>query len=220
MYQLAMLNEAYGRERPTLDVIADIKEGLSVGDQEKTTTDLKRKPNLTRFMDELARLDSIRGPQFKESMTATQPYRTKQDRADRSRLGTDTKKASLADTYDPKQLAFRQNPLTPSAAKQWSYVFPNGRTIFLSFPCSHCNGKHFNFECKKRDEAKPARAAMQFGDGWDEEGGSSDESDGGENMMEEACAVYTCVMECRVGGNIGYLEPTSAFLWRVACRQR
>jgi hypothetical protein len=192
--KLAMLNEAYGRERPTLDVIADIKEGLSVSDQEKITTDLQRNPNLTRFMEELARLDSIRGPQFKESrsMTAPQPYRSRQDRGDQTRPRKDTKKTSLADTYDPKQLAFRQNPLTLSAAKQWSYVFPNGRTIFLSSPCSHCGAKHFNFECKKRDEHKNARAAMQFGEGWDE-GGDYD-SEEGEDFMEEACAAYTCVM--------------------------
>jgi hypothetical protein len=189
--KLAMLNEAYGRERPTLDVIANIKEGLSVSDQEKFTTDLQRNPNLTRFMEELARLDSIRGPQFKDSMSAAQPYRGRQDRGDQTRPRTDAKKTSLADTYDPKQLAFRQNPLTPSAAKQWSYVFPNCRTIFLSSPCSHCGAKHFNIECKKREEHRTARAAMQFGDGWDE--GGDDDSDEGEDFMEEACAAYTCV---------------------------
>jgi hypothetical protein len=191
--KLAMLNEAYGRERPVLDVISDIKEGMSIADQEKIITDLQKSPSMSRFLEELARLDSIRGPMFKEAMNSgKQRYNAQQDRSDtRNKAPYSTpapKKAPLSATYDPKQLAFRQNPLTPSAAKQWSYVFPNGRTIFLSSPCSHCGAKHFNFECKKRDAA---RAAMQFGDGWDE--GGDDDSDEGEDFMEEACAAYTCV---------------------------
>jgi hypothetical protein len=60
--KLAMLNEAYGRNRPILDVIVDIKEGMSIADQEKITTGLQRNPPMTRFMEELERLDSIRGP--------------------------------------------------------------------------------------------------------------------------------------------------------------
>jgi hypothetical protein len=196
--KLAMLNEAYGRERPVLDVISDIKEGMSIADQEKIITDLQNKPSMSRFLEELARLDSIRGPMFKDAMNSgKRRYNTQQDRSDtrnKAQYSTPTQKVQpLSATYDPKQLAFRQNPLTPSASKQWSYVFPNGRTIFLSTPCSHCGAKHFNFECKKRDEQRTAsaRAAMQFGEGWDE--GGSEESDEGEDFMEEACAAYTCV---------------------------
>jgi hypothetical protein len=194
--KLAMLNEAYGRNRPIMDVIADIKEGMSIADQEKITTDLQKCPTMTRFMEELERLDSIRGPQFKDLMTAA-ARGTRQGSAESSKktqYRTDPRKPSLAESYDSKQLAFRQNPLTPSAPKQWSYTFPNGRTIFLSSPCTHCGAKHFNFECDKRTpEPRQARAAISFGGAWDEGDDDDDGSGGEEDFMETACSQYVCI---------------------------
>jgi hypothetical protein len=192
--KLAMLNEAYGRNRPVGDVIADIKEGMSIADQEKITTDLQKCPTMTRFLEELERLDSIRGPQFKDLMTLG-PKGVRQSNTENSKKAqsrTDSRKPSLADSYDPKQLGFRQNPLTPAAPKQWSYVFPNGRTIFLSSPCTHCGAKHFNFECDKRATGPTqARAAVSFGGAWDE---GDDESSGDEDdFMEAACSQYMCI---------------------------
>jgi hypothetical protein len=187
--KLAMLNEAYGRNRPVLDVISDIKEGMSIGDQEKITADLHKSPSISRFLEEVARLDTIRGPMFKEAMTAGKArYNTATDKC---RMTSQTqKKQPLWESYDPKQLAFRKNPLGDSAAPQWSYVFPNGRTIFLSTPCAHCGAKHFNFECKKADR-KP-RAAAMFGEAWDETHDGSDEASDSDEM-EEACSTYICI---------------------------
>jgi hypothetical protein len=192
--KLAMLNEAYGRNRPVADVIADIKEGMSIADQEKITTDLQKCPTMTRFLEELERLDSIRGPRLKDLMTPG-PKGVRQSNTENSKKAqsrTDSRKPSLAESYDPKQLAFRQNPLTPAAPKQWSYVFPNGRTIFLSSPCTHCGAKHFNFECDKRATGSTqARGAVSFGGAWDE---GDDESSGDEeDFMEAACSQYMCI---------------------------
>jgi plasmid maintenance system killer protein len=187
--KLAMLNEAYGRNRPVLDVISDIKEGMLIGDQEKITADLHKSPAISRFLEEVARLDTIRGPMFKEAMTAGKArYNTA---TDKRRMTSQTqKKQPVWKSYDPKQLAFRKNPLGDSAAPQWSYVFPNGRTIFLSTPCTHCGAKHFNFECKKADR-KP-RAAAMFGEAWDETHEDSDEASDSDEM-EEACSTYVCI---------------------------
>jgi hypothetical protein len=194
--KLAMLNEPYGRERHVLDVISDIKEGMSISNQEKIMTDLQMSPTMSRFLEELARLDSIRGPMFKDAMNfGKQRYNALQNRSDkRSKAPYSNpapRKQPLLATYNPKQLAFRKNPLNTSAPPQWSYVFPNSRTIFLSTPCTHCGAKHFNFECQQQADKK-AQAAMTFGEGWDEnEDGTDTESE--TDIMEEACNTYVCV---------------------------
>jgi hypothetical protein len=203
--KLAMLNEAYGRERPAEDVISDIKEGLSYSDQERVRTDLDKHPTVTRLMAELERLDSIRGPKFKETMSQGRgsKYDRTQDRSteksrDQQPAGRNNKgpKKPLSESYDPSQLAFRNNPMTPSAEPQWSYVFPNGRTIFLSMPCGHCGRKHFNFECKKRDTKARTRVAMAFDEGWNDADGDeteNDEPEAEEDFMETACRTYMCI---------------------------
>jgi hypothetical protein len=75
----------------------------------------------------------------------------------------------LSETYDPKELKMRPNPLLPRKPAQWSYKFPEGKIIYLSSPCSKCGAKHFNFECKKEHRGTVARAAfMTTESAWDE----------------------------------------------------
>jgi hypothetical protein len=201
--KLAMLNEACGRERPAEDVISDIKEGLSYSDQERIRTDLDKHPTITRLMAELERLDSIRGPKFKETMSQgriNKSDRTHDRGTDKARYqetaSRDDKgpRKPLSESYDPAQLAFRKNPMIPLAEPQWSYAFPNSHTIFLSTPCSHCGAMHFNFECKKRETNTKPRAAMAFDAGWDEAHEiDDDDSDGEDDFMETACSKYMCI---------------------------
>jgi hypothetical protein len=192
--KLAMPNEAYGRERPILDVIVDIKEGMSIADQEKIMTELHKRPTMTLFMEELERFDSIRRPQFKDLMTsgARSAKQANTENLTKTQYRTDLRKPYLTELYDRKQLAFRQNPVTPSALKQWAYVFPNGRTIFLSSPCTHCGAKHFNFEWNKRtSEFRQVSAAVSFGGAWDEADESN--SDHEDDLIETACSEYMCI---------------------------
>jgi hypothetical protein len=196
--KLAMLQEAFGNNRTAGDVISDIKDGLTSADQEIIQSDLHKKPSIGRFMDELARLDKIRGPRYKSALSVghrQEPYST--GTANR-RFGTtqNTIKPPLSESYDPKELKMRPNPLAPGKSAQWSYKFPTGKIIYLSSPCTKCGGKHFNFECKKDNrerKAVAARAAFMFPEEpWDEatimeaEHESFDEED----EMEVAYAAY------------------------------
>jgi hypothetical protein len=67
--KLAMLNEAYGSQRPAIDIIRDIKDGLTPSDQEKIRTDLETKPSVARLVAEMERMDTIRGSTFQTSTT-------------------------------------------------------------------------------------------------------------------------------------------------------
>jgi hypothetical protein len=159
--KFAMIQEAFGRNRDAADVIADIKDGLTPTDQEIIQSDMAKRPSITRFMDELARLDKIRGLRFKSAIegASSRPAASPQRR---SPYATPPK-PPLAETYDQKELKMRVNPMAPDKTAQWSYRFPDGRTILLSSPCSKCGGKHFNFECKK-DQRTVARAAFMMSD--------------------------------------------------------
>jgi hypothetical protein len=110
--KLAMLNEAYGRNRPVADVIADIKEGMSIADQEKITTDLQKCPTMTRFLEELERLDSIRGPRLKDLMTPG-PKGVRQSNTENSKKAqsrTESRKPSLAEGIRPKTTSIPPEP--------------------------------------------------------------------------------------------------------------
>jgi hypothetical protein len=73
--KFALVQEAFGTNRPAADVISDIKDGLTTADQEIIQSDLHKKPTITRVMDELARLDRILGPRYKSAIsTGTKLY--------------------------------------------------------------------------------------------------------------------------------------------------
>jgi hypothetical protein len=170
----AMLQEAFGRNREAADVIADIKEGLTPADQEAIRSDLHSTPTLGKFMEELVRLDKIRGPRLKAALAGEQSRSPSSSRQQQRaapyppRAGPQTPRQQLSETYNPKELMFRPNPMAPNSPPQCSYKFPTGKIIFLSSPCSKCGGKHFNFECKK---PKPGMARAAFTlpeESWDE----------------------------------------------------
>jgi hypothetical protein len=190
--KFAMLQEAYGTERPASEIISDIKDGLSVTDQEIIQSDLHKKPSINRFMEELARLDRIRGPRYKAVTSQLANKGTTNPRDNRRPSGRD--RQPLSESYDQRELKFRPNPMAPGKTSQWSYKFPNGRIIYLSSPCTKCGGKHFNFECKKETlkATSAARAAfMSPEEPWDEGQQSPyEESDNGENEMDIAYAAY------------------------------
>jgi hypothetical protein len=172
--KFAMLQEAFGTNRPAADVISDIKDGLTPADQEIIQSDLHKKPTITRFMDELARLDKIRGPRYKAAVspgtrTFNTPSANSFNNPKRPPLQRNSPQQPLSETYDPKELKMRPNPLLPGKPAQWSYKFPEGKIIYLSSPCSKCGAKHFNFECKKDYRGTVARAAFMTSDSaWDE----------------------------------------------------
>jgi hypothetical protein len=166
--KFAMVQEAFGTNRPAADVISDIKEGLTSADQEIIQSDLHKKPTITRFMDELARLDKIRGPRYKSAVSTGTKLHSSGSKPHYT-PGTPGKRQPLSETYDPKELKMRPNPLLPGKPAQWSYKFPKGKIIYLSSPCSKCGAKHFNFECKKDYRGTVARAAfMSIDSAWDE----------------------------------------------------
>jgi hypothetical protein len=149
-------------------------------------------------MDELARLDKIRGPRFKSAITsnANKPDGTSYGGAQRRPTPQrNVMKQPLSEAYHPKELKMRPNPLTPGKSARWSYKFPNGRIIYLSSACTKCGGKHFNFECKKdgREPRTVARAAfMQLDSAWDEsvEMDNEDSDPLEDDEMEVAYAAY------------------------------
>jgi hypothetical protein len=67
--KLAMLQEAFGRNRDAADLIVDIKDGLTPADQEAIHSDLLSTPTIGKFMEELVRLDKIRGPHLKAALS-------------------------------------------------------------------------------------------------------------------------------------------------------
>jgi hypothetical protein len=178
-----MLQDAFGRERDVADLIADIKNGMSPADQEAVCTELQATPTLNKFMAELVRFDTIRGPKFNAAL-ASGAGACRQDKANVGRQslrgspypsskypgksGTQPPKQPLAETYNPKELMMRSNPMTPNAAPQWLYRFPNKRIIFLSSPCTKCGGKRFNFECTKPKPAIARAACMTPENPWNE----------------------------------------------------
>jgi hypothetical protein len=123
-------------------------------------------------MEELVRLDKIRGPRLKAVLSAgkspqnssRQPRPTPYP----SKFAPAAPRPKLSETYDPKELTFRPNPMMPNATPQWSYKFPTGKISFLSSPCTKCGGKHFNFECKKPRPGTTRAAFMLPEDSWDE----------------------------------------------------
>jgi hypothetical protein len=171
----AILQEAFGRNRDVADLIADIKEGLSPTDQEAIRADLQATPTLNKLMTELVRLDTIRGPKFNAAIASGgRPEKANAGRQSQRvspypvKSGNQAPWQPLSETYDPKELRMRQNPLLPSKPAQWSYKFPDGRIIYLSSPCAKCGGKHFNFECTKPKSAVARAAFMAPEDPWDE----------------------------------------------------
>jgi hypothetical protein len=185
-----MIQEAFGTNRDAADIISDIKDGLTPADQEIIRSDLEKKPTLSRFMDELARLDTIRGPRFKSVLDgpSSRPTASPQRKTPYAAA-----KRPLGETYKPKELKMRVNPMTPGKIAQWSYRFPDGRTIFLSSPCSKCGGKHFNFECKK-DPRTMARAAFMTSDSpWDESTPTLDDDEEDEDDLSVAYVAYSGV---------------------------
>jgi hypothetical protein len=72
--KLAMLNEAYGSQRPSTDIIRVIKDGLTPSNQEKIRADLDTRPSVAQLLAEMERMDTIRGLTFQIS-TAPQKER-------------------------------------------------------------------------------------------------------------------------------------------------
>ena len=72
--KLAMLNEAYGRDRAVVDTISDIKEGLSLNDQVMIRTDLSANPSVQALFEEFTSFDLIRSPMFAKATCTEDGY--------------------------------------------------------------------------------------------------------------------------------------------------
>jgi hypothetical protein len=193
--KLAMLNEAYGAQRPAIDIIRDIKDGLTPSDQEKIRTDLETKPSVARLLAEMERMDTIRGSTFQTSTTPHKErerysggyqnqyqnqnrrnYGPNDNRNYRQQYGQNYNRRREKEPFDLKRLAWRIDKDDVKAGKRWSYEFSDGRIMYLDRPCYMCGAKHFFFECEKfknagNNRGGPARAAFykpQHDAPWDE----------------------------------------------------
>jgi hypothetical protein len=194
--KLAMLNEAYGSQRPAADIIRDIKDGLTPSDQEKIRTDLESKPSVARLLAEMERMDTIRGSTFQSSSTpykdrerSNWSYQNQGNRRnyDNQRYNNQTynnqgygnrnynnqnyNKRREKEPFDLKRLAWRTDKDDPKAGKQWSYEFSDGRIMYLNRACYMCGSKHFFFECEKFQNAGKNRGDSRGDNRGDNRGG-------------------------------------------------
>lgn len=198
----AMLKDAYG-ERSQAELVADIRDGMSVHDQLLVRTEYARRPTVQALIDELARIDEIRAEEFKTAtrtrITTFQQGQTIQaSQSFTNRQGNKTAGATIGVNpyvpkpraprtpfqYDPKMIKMRPNPAKGNTSAL-SYEFPDGRTIFMNRECRHCSSMaHFDFQCLKKPGA--ARAAPMF---------VEDEEDRQEDSVDFFMATYETSQE-------------------------